>query len=232
MDIDDFSLEPQKEELLLEIPNTSTSISLIKPEDPSCNAVALTPSAVKYLIEQNIRVFVQYGFSANSPYSDSDYADAGAEFVDKFPDLAILGKIIIKFDSFTEEQLIVVPQEKIIFSTKLPNNLSIEYIKILNSKRIVSFAGVLLKDAIGESLVDKIISESLSDLGFNVALSSLLLPIVETLVHSPNIPYALQKNMHLIQGIYTYKAWLCSQIIAEKLNLQWRDILSLCWDLN
>ena len=66
----------------------------------------------------------------------------------------------------------------------------------------------------------------------NFGLSNFLFPLVETLVHAPSIPYALQRAPELMQGVFCHAGTLCHQQTAETLHLPWQDILSLCWNLN
>lgn len=232
MELDDFSLEPLEKELLVDSVETNASVSLVRSDNSYSGFVPLTPSAVKTLTDQGVKVFVEFGFAAGSPYADAEYAEAGAEFVEKFADLAILGKVIVKYNGFTMEQVMTIPKDKVVFTVMRPENLSVGYVDALNSRNITSFSAELIKGERGEAVLGKIGEESLSPIGHCVALSSFLLPLVETLLFTPTIAYAIQRNPLITQGVYTHLGWLCSREIADELGIRWRDLLSLCWDLN
>ena len=232
MEDEKYIFDTQTEELLVETPSSTLSIAFIKPETENSDKVILTPTAVKNLVEQNIKVFMQHGFALGSSYTDADYADAGVEFVEKFVDLALLSKTLVKYDSFNEEQITAIPQERVLFTAESPKGPTARYINMLNEKRCTAIAADLAKGDDNTYIFERIRKESLSGLGLQVAVSGFVAPLIETIVHSPNISYALQLNPMLIQCIYTHAAWLCSPQIAEKTGLPWRDILSLCWELN
>ncbi|MCR4879062.1 MAG: hypothetical protein K5901_07080, partial [Bacteroidales bacterium] len=59
-----------------------------------------------------------------------------------------------------------------------------------------------------------------------------MFPVVDTLVHAPTVAYALQRAPELLQAVLCHAGSLCHQPTAERLHLPFRDILSLCWDLN
>ena len=90
----------------------------------------------------------------------------------------------------------------------------------------------LLQNDEGTPVVDKIRKETLSEAGFQIALSNFLFPLVDTLVHAPSIAYALQRTPELMSAILCHAGTLCHQPTAEQLHLPWRDIVSLCWNLN
>ena len=90
----------------------------------------------------------------------------------------------------------------------------------------------LLQNDEGIPVIDKIRKETLSEAGFQIALSNFLFPLIDTLVHAPSIAYALQRAPELMSAILCHAGTLCHQPTAEQLHLSWRDIISLCWNLN
>jgi alanine dehydrogenase len=207
------------------------SLSLAKPETAHPESGFLTPIAVRNLIDQQVQVFIQHGFGNHNPFADSDYADAGAEFTAQYADLAMLSHVVLKFDAFTFDQIALCKENQILFSVLSPENITEEYIQALNEKKITLFCLDLFHND-GGSVMEQLRKESLSDAGFEITLSNFLFPLVETLVHAPSIPYALQRAPELMQGILCHAGTLCHQQTAETLHLPWQDILSLCWNLN
>lgn len=208
------------------------TLALAKPEATHPDSGFLTPNAIVSLTEQQVKVFAQFGFASHNPFSDTDYADAGAEFTHHFADLAMFSNLIMKFDAFTFDQIALSKEKHILFSI-LPSEIcSPEYIEAVNQKKITMICLNLLQTDSGVSVIDKIRSETLSDAGFQIAVSNFLLPLVDALLHAPSIAYALQRAPELMQAVFCHNGTLCHQQTAEKLHLPWRDILSLCWNLN
>ena len=225
-------VETQTWEAAVETPTRTLTLALAKPESAHPDSEFLTPNAVRTLSDQQIKVFAQFGFANHNPFSDADYADVGAEFTHHYADLAMLSHLVLKFDAFTFDQIALSKEGHILFSVLPPTELSPEYINAINEKKITMICLGLLQDENGIPVTDKIRKETLSEAGFQIALSNFLLPLVDTLIHAPSIAYALQRAPELLQTVFCHAGTLCHQPTAENLHLPWRDILSLCWDLN
>ena len=225
-------VETQAWEAAVETPTRKLTLALAKPETAHPDSGFLTPNAVRTLTDQQVKVFAQFGLANHNPFSDADYADAGAEFTHHYADLALLSNLILKFDAFTLDQIALSKENQILFSILSPENLSPEYLEAVNEKKITMICLDLLKDDSGIPVIDKIRKETLSESGFQIALSNYVLPLIDTLVHAPSITYALQRAPELIQAYLCHAGTLCHQPTAEQLHLPWRDIVSLCWDLN
>ena len=90
-------VETQAWEAAVETPTRKLTLALAKPETAHPDSAFLTPNAVRTLTDQSVKVFAQFGFANHNPFSDSDYADAGAEFTQHFADLSMLSHLVIKF---------------------------------------------------------------------------------------------------------------------------------------
>lgn len=225
-------VETQAWEAAVEAPTRSLTLALAKSESTHPDSGFLTPNAVRNFTDQQVKVFAQFGFANHNPFSDTDYADAGAEFTHHFADLAMLSSLILKFDAFTLDQIALSKEEQILFSVLPPEELTPAYIEAVNEKKITMICLDLLQNDNGVPVIDKIRKETLSEAGFQIALSNFLFPFADTLVHAPSIGYALQQAPELMQPILCHGGSLCHQPTADRLHLPWRDILSLCWDLN
>ena len=225
-------VETQAWEAAVEAPTRKLTLALAKPETVHPDSGFLTPNAVRTLADQQVKVFAQFGLANHNPFSDTDYADAGAEFTHHYADLALLSNLILKFDAFTLDQIALSKENQILFSVLSPEKLSPEYIEAVNEKNTTMICLQLLQNDDGIPIIDKIRKETLSEAGFQIAISNYLLPLVDTLVHAPSIGYALQRAPELMPAYLCYAGTLCHQSTAEFLHLPWRDIVSLCWDLN
>ena len=225
-------VETQAWEAAVETPTRKLTLALAKPETAHPDSGFLTPNAVRSFTDQSVKVFAQFGFANHNPFSDADYADAGAEFTHHYADLAMLSNLILKFDAFTFDQMALSKENQILFSALTPAELSQEYIEAVNEKKITMICLDLLQNDEGIPVIDKIRKETLSEAGFQIALSNFLFPLIDTLVHAPSIAYALQRAPELMSAILCHAGTLCHQPTAEQLHLSWRDIISLCWNLN
>ena len=225
-------VETQAWEAAVEAPTRKLTLALAKPETAHPDSAFLTPNAIRTLTDQQVKVFAQFGFANHNPFSDTDYADAGAEFTHHYADLAMLSNLILKFNAFTLDQIALSKENMILFSVLYPEDINAEYINAVNDKKITMICLDLLQGESEMPIIEKIRKATLSEAGFQIALSNFLLPIADTLIHAPSIAYALQQTPELMQAVFCHSGSLCHKQTAEKLYLPWRDILSLCWNLN
>ena len=225
-------VETQAWEAAVEAPTRKLTLALAKPEAAHPDSGFLSPNAVRTIIDQQVKVFAQFGLANHNPFSDADYADAGAEFTHHYADLALLSNLILKFDAFSFDQIALSKENQILFSVLSPENLSPEYLEAVNEKKITMICLDLLQNDDRIPVIDKIRKETLSEAGFQIALSNFVFPFVDTLVHAPSIAYALQRAPELMSAYLCHAGTLCHQSTADRLHLPWRDIISLCWNLN
>ncbi|MBR4136592.1 MAG: hypothetical protein IKU03_09355 [Bacteroidales bacterium] len=216
----------------MEHPMPKSVVALIKDEDVKAAYGILPPESVQTLVENNVIVYMQHGFGAHAHFTDEEYAEAGVVFEDDFTVLASLAKVLVKQTDFTEEELEKIRPEQILFSSQNLSTLSEKALQLLLEKKAAAFAWDLLHDDQQGYLVDKIFDEQISNFGITLALSNLLLPLIVDVVIHPKIRYALQKNPSLMQCIYCYNGTVCHKPLADRFLLPWKDIISLCWDLN
>ena len=224
--------ETQTWEAAVETPTRKLSLALAKPEIAHPDSGFFTPNAIQSFIDQGLKVVIQHGFANHNPFSDADYADTGAEYTQHYADLTMLSQLVLKFDAFTFDQLALSKENQVLFSILPPDNLDQEYINTVNDKKITMICMDYLKDAEGLPMLEKIRKETLSEAGIQISLSNCLFPLVESLIHAPSIAYALQRAPELMPAVFCHAGSLCHQQTAERLHLPWRDVLSLCWNLN
>lgn len=225
--LDESSPIVLEDSLYIDDSKTDVTVGLVRDENPS-GKVLLSPSAVKTLVDHDLTVLMQHGFSAGTAYTDMDYADVGAEFVDDFYLLATMAKTLVKFQPFEEAQLDFMRYEQTIFSSFNPQKAKMDYIQMLTMKRISAFAFNLIEDADGHSVVDKILANDNSD----DSLSNFVLPYIKELAFNSRLRFVLQKTPALMDSVYCFNGEVCNRDIADLLNLPYRDIVTLCWELN
>lgn len=225
--LDESSPMLLEEPLFIDTAKIDVTLGLVRDENPS-GKVLLTPAAVKTLVDHELTVLMQHGFSAGTPYTDMDYADVGVEFVDDFYILASMAKTLVKFQPFENEQLDFMRYEQTIFSYFNPQKSSLDYVQMLTTKKISAFAFNLIEDADGHSVVDKILANDNN----GDSLSNFLLPYIKELAFNSRLRFVLQKTPALMDSVYCFSGEVCNRDIADLLNLPYRDIVTLCWELN
>jgi len=229
---DSLHSQTQAQEATIEFPARKETLALVNPEIPLPDSCFLTPNAVKSLVEQQVQVFVQHGFGNHNPYSDADYAEAGVEFAGLYADLAMLGRTLLKYDAFTFDQLALSKPRQTLVSVLSPEEVSREYVEAVNERKATMLCLDLLADLQGIPSVERIRKETLSDAGFQIALSNYLLPIVETLAHSPKLSMALRRCPEILPCVLCHDGALCNSEVAGRLHMPCSDGLAPDSNLN
>ena len=229
---DDTLMATQELPVQLQTSLRELSVGFVKDEAPVGEFVIMTPAAVQALVDDDIHVMMQHGFSEGSAYTDADYADVGVEFVDDFYLLASMARLLVKFMPFTQEQLSLMKEEQILFSTQDIAVLDQSYVQSLIDKKVTALAMNFINDSKGNRIVDRILTETLSVTAVNIALSNFLLPLVTELAGNSRLRFALQKRPALMESVYCYGGKVCHKEIADLLGFPYQDIVTLCWDLN
>lgn len=208
------------------------SVAFVRDEKPTPDFALITPNDVKTLVDNQITVFMQHGFSNSTAYSDMEYANVGVEFVDDFATLCSMSKTLVKFQPFTEEQLSLLKDNQILFSKQTVDNVAETYAQLMKEKHTTAFGLNLIKEADGRSTLKRLLSEVKTGELKNVVVSSFVLPLLMSLLFSPRLRFALQRDPVLMNCVYCFEGSICNFEMAQKLNIPYKDILSLCWDLN
>lgn len=222
----------QEQTFMLDLCEKQTSIGLVKGDRPIPDVLLCSPEVVHKLTEQEIKVFVQRGYASHTRLTDMDYANVGAEIVENFADLVASTKILLKFSPYTNEELQQIQKHQILISRVVVSELTPTYLDLLKEKEAFAIAINLITDRDNWSMLDNILISSANADTMNKRLGLFILPLLETLVSSKNFRFVVQTNPALLQSIYCFKGILCNKEIADHLNLMWKDILSLCLDLN
>lgn len=226
------ALEPQEQFYGVELEVEHLTIGLVKGDRPIPGVLLFTPEAVQRLTDLRVHVYVQRSYAAHTQYTDMDYANAGAEIIEDFASLASLSKMLVKFSPFKEEELSQMRPGTLVLSRVLVLELTARYMELMKEKRAYGFAINLVTDQEGNSMIDNILMSSVTAETINKRLASFIQPLVETLVFSSSIRILIQTNPSLLQSVYCCEGVLCNKTFADLLDVMWKDILSLCFDMN
>ncbi len=222
----------QEKQVIVDFPVRKCAVAFVKDKTPAADFAIITPESVRTLVEHNVLVLMQRGFSEGSPYTDMEYADSGVRFEDDLFRLAEAAKLLVKFSPFTAEDIARLKEGQVLFSNWVDDGIDAETVRMMNEKGITAMAMCKIKDDKGISITERILSETLSPKALCIAFSAFLLPWIECLVFSNMMKFTLQKEPALMQSVYAFAGYLCSKEIADRLHLSWKSIVSLCWDMN
>lgn len=80
------------------------------------NRVALTPAGVKELVRKGHTVYIQHTAGENSGFSDTMYADAGANILSTIQDVYAIAEMIVKVKEPIEEEYSLVRKGQLLFT--------------------------------------------------------------------------------------------------------------------
>lgn len=224
--------QTQEQTIAFGLLEKQTALGLVKGDRPIPDVLLCSTELVEKLTAQGVKVFVQRGYAAHTSFSDMDYANAGAEIVEDFYELAEAARILVKFSPFTESELLQIKENQILVSRVLISELSLQYACLMKDKNAYGIAINFITDKDNWSMLDNILMSSANAEIMNKRLSLFILPLLEALLLSKNLRTVIQTNPALLQSVYCFKGTLCKREIAEHLDVMWKDILSICFDLN
>ncbi|MBL4649917.1 MAG: alanine dehydrogenase, partial [Aureispira sp.] len=151
-------LTPQEE--CLEIPQKKSKLFIGIPKENSFqeNRVALSPAAVKTLINAGHKVVVEEDAGSESGFLDFEYSEAGAEIAYS-SEQVFKAHVIIKVAPPSLEEIDLCHPGQIIISPIHLPSLSEEYIYRLKKKRVTALAMEYMKDQSGIFPFVRIMSE-------------------------------------------------------------------------
>lgn len=140
-----YGLTPQEE--VLEISRQKKKFSIGIPRETSMQEgrVPLAPLAVESLVESGHKVIIQRGIGKQAHFPDEKYAEYGATMVDKAEEV-FQSDVIIKVAPFTFDEIDMLKEEQIIFSSLHANSHNKEYFARLIQKKVIAFAYDYLMD--------------------------------------------------------------------------------------
>ncbi len=153
-----FNYETLEETLDIKPISSSLSIAIPKENAFQENRIALTPDAVGILVSNGHSVSVEHKAGEGSHFSDSDYADAGAEIVHDKKEL-FKNDLIVKSAPVSDNELPLLNVGQTIIS---PIHLPVMKTHILEKmmeKRITALSFENLKDESGHNPIVRSMSE-------------------------------------------------------------------------
>jgi len=147
-------------ELLQKVEKQRTSLVIGVPKEDHKHEkrVPLTPETVSLLVESGYRVLLEAGTGMTINYTDSYYAESGAEIVGT-PEEVFQADLILKILPPTLEEVSMMRPRATVFSFLHIHKLSLSLLELMSEKKINALAYELLYDNTGISPFVTSISE-------------------------------------------------------------------------
>ncbi len=122
------------------------------------NRIALTPLSVALLVEHGHEVLIESGAGKASNFLDHHYSEQGAQIVYE-KERIFKADIIIKIASPTLEEIALMKNKQILFSSQQPSLMDLQVLKAMMKKQITALSYEYLQDEGGHLTVVRAMSE-------------------------------------------------------------------------
>jgi len=142
------TLYPQESLQLIKKKSSSLNIGIPKEISYYENRVSLNPESVSILVNNGHRITIETDAGIKSNYTDSAYAEAGAQVVYSVKEIFDCD-IILKIEPPTTSELDLLKSGKTLISALQMGNQKAEFYKSLTKKSITGIAFELIQDKVG-----------------------------------------------------------------------------------
>ncbi|MFZ4463783.1 MAG: alanine dehydrogenase [Bacteroidales bacterium] len=174
-----FSAESQMlpREEMLEVKNRKSNLTIGIPREtsPTENRIALVPDAIKLLVANGHRVFVEENAGINAHFTDFEFSEAGAELVKDRS--AVFGSdIVLKISPPDRSEIEMIGRQKSLFSVLQLPTRDKDYFLQLSAKRTTALAFEQIQDRTGSLPLKRSMSEIIGNAAILVAAEYLCHP--------------------------------------------------------
>jgi alanine dehydrogenase len=152
------ALTPKESPFALGQKGKGVGIGLPKELSKYENRIVLTPDAVGVLVRNDVSVVVEAGAGEGAGFKDREYAEAGATIATSHNEV-FDNDVILKIEPLVNEEFSLLRQGSTVISTLNLPQLSADYFKKLNDKKVTAIGFELIEDKAGEFPVIRTISE-------------------------------------------------------------------------
>ncbi len=152
------NLLPQEEMLEIARYNKKFCIGLPKETSFQEKRIALIPDAVSMLVESGHRVLVERDAGIAAHFTDTEYAEAGADMVDTAAEI-FKSEVVLKVAPLSMDEAGMLKGKQTLLSALHLTGRTKEYFKALMNKKITAISFEHIKDKSNASPVAKSISE-------------------------------------------------------------------------
>ena len=151
-------LMPKEEMLEVQRQKCRLTIGLPREIAHQERRVALVPEAVSLLAQNGHNVLIETNAGAGARFHDHEYAESGGQIVDTDKEV-YQADLILKVAPPTEEEIELMTEKQVVFSSLHQSNREATYFRSLIRKKITAFAHENIQDQFGSFPVRRTISE-------------------------------------------------------------------------
>lgn len=209
----------------------SFSVGFIKNEDHNLPLI-ISLEQIHYLSDNNVHLFIQRGFGNRYGITDLEYSERGAELIDDIETIFQLTNMVVKYESFTYNELTNLKNNQILLSNLNEQSITKEIAELMFNKKTTALALNYIQDKNGTLLLQDILENNFSNSAKTIAIGVITSSVVMSFTYDRNLRQTIQLNPEFIESIYCYLGEICNPTIAAFASVPWKDILGLCWDWN
>ena len=133
-------------------------LALLREKDSMEKRILLTPEAVAVLTRSGYRIWVESGAGLGAQYADVDYSEHGAEIVETQKAYS-QADFLLKIQPPLQEEAEMMRGNQVLFSYLFQRNHSLDFVKVLQTRKITAFALEYMADRNGLLSVVRVIRE-------------------------------------------------------------------------
>jgi alanine dehydrogenase len=141
-------LYPQESLLKVKKQQNTLYIGIPKENSFQENRLAITPDGVSLLVNNGHEIRIETGAGKESRFTDKEFSDAGAKIVYSTEEV-FKADIVLKVEPPTLDEIHYINQGKVLISALQLGNQTPEYLKAINSKKLIALAYEFIEDKAG-----------------------------------------------------------------------------------
>jgi alanine dehydrogenase len=208
----EHTLEPQLSPIGIDTNNVRATIGMLSSET-LFEPLMLSLKQIEELVDDRVAVLIQRGLGVEHNISDYQFTEYGADIMEDELPIIALSTIVLKYASFSIEDIFFLKEKQVIISTAPPEAFTNEMVQFLQEKKIT---------AVGINFLNL----------ENYQIQDIVWQLVSTLLFSRNLQHSIQLNPMFLKSVYCYNGEICNRTIAENAGVPWKDLVELCWNWN
>jgi len=224
--------QPQESPAKIDSAAQSKTLGIIKSETPYLGMGAL-PELCTPFAENKITVLVEHGTGNYMFIPDFEYANNGAEIFDNEEEIIGQADVILKTSPITTNELQRMSMSQIMLAPFNGDSFTQEDHDIIVQKKITAIAYNFIKNKSGQTQTEFLANKNYSDeIARQKEFTEFLTNLLNSIIFNNDVRTSIQTNPEILQGTYYYKGLITNREIAKNLNIQYNNILELCWNWN
>ena len=145
------ALEVQEQMISTDKKSKNLKVGILKESTKDEMRVPLTPVGAGAIVNAGYKVIMEQGAGLGANYSDADYVKQGITIASTKRDVINTADILVKIAPFTDDEILMLPEGKTVFSAVHLNAQRKENIVKLQNKKVTAIAYEFIKEQDGFS---------------------------------------------------------------------------------